>query len=346
MARPFTLTTERLSITMLGREHITEFTRYRNLDAIARYQDWPLPFTRDHAHRLVDQLEALSGPTAGGWVQLAIERDGELIGDLAVWLDDHESVAMVGYTLAPEHHGLGYASEALGALVDWLFHRRRVHRIAATIDPRNLASARVLEHCGFEYEGTARSAALVRGEWSDDARFSLLEPDWTTWRARPTDAPDEVRLTEVTPDNLRAVLRIDRSFSQRDLVAPVAASLAQALVPPVTHGETMVPWVRVIEADGELAGFVMLAEPTRREPHPYLWRLVIDRRYQRRGIGERALREIARLRHAAGATHLDVSYVPAVSGSPEPFYLRLGFVPTGRVEDGEVEARLDLSTVG
>ncbi|MDJ0769146.1 MAG: GNAT family N-acetyltransferase [Ilumatobacter sp.] len=341
----FRLDTERLEIRPLSREHITEFARYRNLDEVARYQDWQLPYTRDLAHELVDQCQSLGGPSPGHWVQLALEADRTLVGDVAVWLDDDAQFATIGYTLAPERQGSGYAVEAVEAIVEWLFLRRRVHRIAATLDPRNLASARVLERCGFVYVGTARGAAFVRGEWADDTRFSVLADEWRRWRGRPTGPAGSVELVAVTDANVRAVGELDRAFSQRELVAPVLVSLAQALVPPIRGGMPLEPWYRAIEADGELAGFVMLAEPHEGVPHPYLWRFLVDVRHQGRGIGRTAIDRIARERRRAGATHLAVSWVPDAVGSPARFYERLGFVPTGRVEHGEVEALLDLATL-
>jgi len=342
--RPFRLQAERFTIRPLGRDDITAFTSYRKSPDVARYQDWPMPYTRDLAHALVDDMERLGGPTPGEWVQLAIDPGAGLVGDVAVWLDDAGTFAMIGYTLAAEHQGHGYATEAVSAVIEWLFRRRKVHRIAATIDPRNLASARVLERCGFEYVGTARSAALARGEWSDDARFSLLRPDWTTWRERPTAPPADVRLVEITAENVGSVGAIERTFSQRDLVAPVFVSLAQALVPPTVSSGPITPWFRAIEADGDLTGFVMMAEPHDGNEDPYLWRFVIDHRHQGRGIGRRALEQIITERRAAGHTGITVSYVDDAVGSPARFYERLGFVPTGRIEDGETEARLDLST--
>jgi RimJ/RimL family protein N-acetyltransferase len=340
--RRFRLDTARLRIRVLDRGDLTEFTRYRNIGAIARYQDWPLPYTRDLAHQLLDELELLTGPTGGGWVQLALDDGSGIIGDLAVWLDADLTLATIGYTLAPQHHGKGYAAEAVGAIVDWLFTRKRVHRITATIDPRNLASARVLERCGFEHVGTARSAALVRGEWTDDSRFSLLEPDRRAWVERPTGPPREVTLVEITSDNVLAVGDIDGSFSQQDLVAPVLVSLAQAFRPRTVRGDTIRPWLRAIEADGDLVGFVMMAEPYDGQPFPYLWRFLIEHRHQGRGIGRRAILEIARHRRREGCTHLRVNFVPDVPGSPAGFYESLGFERTGVVEHGEVEALLDL----
>ena len=341
--RRFELQTERLTIRMLGRDDVTAFTHYRKLPDVAHYQNWPMPYTRDLAHELADEMETLGGPSADRWVQLALEAAGGMVGDVAVWLDADSSLAMIGYTVDPDFQGQGYAVEAVEAVIAWLFRRKHVHRIAATIDPRNLASARVLERCGFEYVGTARSSAFVRGEWTDDARFSLLEPDWKSWCKRPADAPKHVELVAVDAENVRAVGQIEPAFSQRGLVGPVLISLAEALVPPIEDGAQVVPWYRAISADGELVGFVMMAEPNAAEPHPYLWRLVVDVRHQGRSIGRRALEQIIADRRAAGHTALTVSYVADQPGSPARFYERLGFVPTGRVEDGEIEAMLDLS---
>ncbi len=338
--RPFRLHTDRLAIRMLTHDDVTAFTHYRKLPDVARFQDWPMPYTRDLAHELVDEMDSLGGPTPGVWVQLAVDAADGMVGDVAVWLDSDATLAMIGYTLDPDHHGRGYAVEAVDAVIEWLFRRRRVHRIGATIDPRNLASARVLERCGFEYVGTARSSAFVRDEWTDDARFSLLEPDWRAWHKRNSNAPEIVELVEITSDNVREVGEIERSFSQRQLVAPVTVSLAEALVPPTVRGDLIRPWYRAIAADGELVGFVMVAEPTGSSPHPYLWRLVIDRCHQGRGIGRRAVEQIIADRRTAGHAGLKVSYVEHVVGSPSRFYERLGFVPTGKIDDGETEAIL------
>jgi RimJ/RimL family protein N-acetyltransferase len=323
-------------IRRLDRRDITALTRYRNNPDVAQYQDWPLPYTRDHAHTLLDNLDDTNGPTPTAWVQLAItEADDRFIGDLAVWLDETGALAMIGYTLAPRHQSKGYATEAVAALLDWLT-AHGVHRIAATLDPGNLASARVLERCGFRYTGTARSAALVRGTWEDDARFEILADEWKTWRrAKPVK---RVELREITEQNVREVLQLDRAFSQRGFVSSVAQSYGDALVIHEHDGEPVVPWYRAIYADGRPAGFLMIAEPQSSMPHPYLWRFMVDWRYQRRGVGRRALRLLAEQRAATGATHLVLGCVAGVPGSPEPFYRRLGFRPTGHINEwGETE---------
>jgi diamine N-acetyltransferase len=68
--------------------------------------------------------------------------------------------------------------------------------------------------------------------------------------------------------------------------------------------------------------------------------LIIDERYQRRGYSAEVARQIAGLVRAEGATELLTSYLPE-PGAPAGFYQRLGFVPTGDIdENGEIVMRL------
>ena len=126
-------------------------------------------------------------------------------------------------------------------------------------------------------------------------------------------------------------------------MAPMARSLAQALVPPTRDGHRIIPWIRAVQADGEIVGFMMLSAVSPGEPQPYLWRFLIDRRHQRRGVGGRAIRLLIDQLRAEGHEALLLSFVDA-PGGPGPFYEKLGFVPTGSIEDGELEARLELSS--
>jgi len=74
----------------------------------------------------------------------------------------------------------------------------------------------------------------------------------------------------------------------------------------------------------------------------YLWRFLIDRMHQRRGIGERAITLIVDEARRAGIDRMYTSFVDE-RGGPEPFYERLGFERTGRLVDGEIEAVLRVS---
>ena len=148
-------------------------------------------------------------------------------------------------------------------------------------------------------------------------------------------------LVGITVDNERVVSRLKTHKTQESFVAPMAWSFTDALFPEVVDGAPVVPWMRAVVADGEIVGFVMVALSTEAHPEPFLWRLLIDRMHQRRGIGARALDLVADDCRARGDRSLLTSWTEG-KGSPRDFYLRYGFEPTGRVVDGETEARIEL----
>ncbi len=329
--------TERVTVRAMRPDDVATFVAYRNDPEVARYQDWTLPYTGELAHQLIDGMDDLGGPVDGQWVQLAIDVGGTLAGDLGVHLDAEARTATLGFTLDPAHQGLGYATEAAGGLIDRLFEQLDVHRVAATVDPGNLASARLLERLGFSYEGRGLKSAYVRGEWVDDDRYAILAEGRRSWRERATEPPATVRLVEITRDNLDAVRRLATHRSQQRFVATVEQSFTDAFVPEAVDGHPVTPWLRAIEADGVPVGFLMLALRTAEHPEAFLWRFLVDARHQGRGIGRRALRLVAEELEADGDTALTTSWVPG-RGSPAGFYEGLGFVPTGRMLDDEVEA--------
>lgn len=159
----------------------------------------------------------------------------------------------------------------------------------------------------------------------------MTEEKTTSENTQPTD-DSPITLRPVTKDNLGDILRLKVKPEQEKFVAGNAVSIAQA------HYEEKA-WYRAVYAGETPIGFVMVYEDPEANEY-FLWRFMIDARYQGHHFGERALRQlIDRIRHLPGATELLVSYVPE-AGSPEPFYTRVGFVPTGEVQDDEVVMRL------
>lgn len=335
---PLPIATARLLLRCMRPDDAEAFAAYRSHPEVACYQGWEVPYPPERARRLLDDQADLPGPTPGAWVQLAVDVGSALAGDVAVHLDAAAAVAEVGYTLDPVHQGRGYAVEAVGAVVDALF-ARGVHRVEAVVDPANRASRRVLERLGFEREGVARQAHHDGGGWTDDERWGLLRDDRAAWRNRPTGRPATVRLVDLHGCARRyAALRVHPT--QEHLVATVSASYADALFPEADDaGTPLVPWLRGVEADGEPAGFVLCAEPTPTFPEPFLWRLLIDRRHQGRGIGATVIASLVARYGGLGYRSLLTSWVPG-PGTPEGFYLGLGFAATGEVVDDEVTGRL------
>jgi RimJ/RimL family protein N-acetyltransferase len=310
----------------------------------AQFQSWVPPYPIEKARDDVERLAAMDGPTNDEWFGLVIADPvtDEVYGDVVMKLGWGGRSCEVGYTLDPAHRGKGYATEALERVLECLFTDVAVTRVHASLHPDNVASMRVLERCGFLYEGTARQAYWVGDVCTDDPLFGLLRADWEAWRSRPRNRPTLVELVEINQENFNATYNLVTHHSQRRFVAPMPRSFSNALVPERDpNGGTTIPWFRAVAADGVIVGFVMLAESTPTNPDPYLWRLLIDRMHQQRGIGTMVLHLLADRCRALGHNSLEVSWVEG-HGSPVPFYTRHGFVPTGRIVEGETEARLSL----
>lgn len=334
------LHTSRLVIRAFEPTDVDALYARRNHPEVAKWQTWTLPYTREQAQDLVEHLVAMDGPTTDEWWMgvMAIEGTGEVVGDVAINLTWNSRCAEIGYTLAREHWGHGYATEASAAVVEYLFEQVGVTRIAGTLHPENLASAMVLERLGFTHEGHTRLSYWVGDDNSDDWIYGLTRPEWEAWRDRASGPPGEVTLEEIHPDDVRAVGALRTHKTQETFVAPMAASFAHALFPEEVDGAPVVPWMRAIVAEGNPVGFVMLALTTPHHPEPYLWRLLVDRMHQRRGIGGRALDLVEDACREMGDRTILTSWVPG-RGSPEPFYLGRGYQPTGQIVDGEIEGR-------
>jgi len=145
--------------------------------------------------------------------------------------------------------------------------------------------------------------------------------------------PSIITLREITRDTVRDLCKLEVAAEQRSYVAPVAVSIAEAHFSPEA-------WFRAIYAGEEPVGFVMLSLKPE-VPDYFLWRLLIDTRHQGRGYGRATLDLIAEHVRSLGASELQTTAVPG-EHSPQPFYERYGFVPTGVIEEGEVQLRLAL----
>jgi len=330
------LRTGRLVIRAMRPDDGEALWRRRNDPAAAEFQDWIMPFPRARADEIARECAAMEGPQNDEWWMAAIDlaESGETIGDLAVHVENDGHTAEIGYTLASAHWQKGYAVEAAEALVAYLFEEFGADRVWGALHPDNRPSAMVLERVGMIFEGHTRLSYWLGGDGSDDWVYGMLRDDWEAWRNRQRAAPVEVRLVEVTPGNLTEVFNLRTHKSQEAFVAPMARSLAQALLPGEHEGKPIEPWLRAIEADGEIVGFMMVALVDGNDP--YLWRLLVDRMHQRRGVASRAMDRLEDEMRAMGAEYLGVGFGEG-RGSPGPFYLARGFEVTGH--DGETKAR-------
>jgi diamine N-acetyltransferase len=154
-----------------------------------------------------------------------------------------------------------------------------------------------------------------------------------------------VSLCEITEANRPEVELLAVTADQDGYVAGVAESLVEAAATPAAR-----PWYRAIYLGTEPVGFVMISDgipegyPEYLGPY-FLWRLLIDARWQGQGIASAALDLVVDyVRTRPNADALLTSVVPGPD-SPIGFYLRYGFSSTGQVFGGEDVLELPLAGV-
>ena len=96
-------------------------------------------------------------------------------------VDRYEGSGEIGYWLGARHHGNGYGTEALRAVVDFAFNRLKLRRLEAGVFDGNPSSGRLLEKLGFRHEGLKVKAKRAKstGEIHDEHLYGLLREEYS-----------------------------------------------------------------------------------------------------------------------------------------------------------------------
>jgi RimJ/RimL family protein N-acetyltransferase len=174
--------TERLTLRPATSDDVEAVWRYRRVDEVSRWLT-AAPTTLDGFRHYFDQPDRMAKT-------LVVEREGEVIGDLMVDIGspyaqaevraDAEHVqAELGWCLAPEHTGRGYAKEAVRAMFRLCFEDLGLRRVVAGCFAGNEPSWRLMERLGMRRESHAVRESLHRnGEWMDGFVYALLRDEW------------------------------------------------------------------------------------------------------------------------------------------------------------------------
>jgi RimJ/RimL family protein N-acetyltransferase len=146
---------------------------------------WSRPPMTDpsEAEDLIAEIERhAAADTLLQWI-IARREDDLAIGSCTLFRFEREHRrAEIGYILRRDHWGRGLATEALEALFAHAFGALGLHRLEADVDPRNVASIRLVERLGFKREGHLRERYFVGSEIQDSAMYGLLAREWVARR--------------------------------------------------------------------------------------------------------------------------------------------------------------------
>jgi len=175
------LETPRLILRPFQDSDLEPFVAYRSDPEVARYQGWDMPYSVDKAIEFIAEMKLAQPVLQARWYQLAIElkQGAPLIGDCAFHaLANDARQAEIGFTLARSYQGQGYATEAVTRLLDYLFRDLGLHRVVASCDIDNLASARLLERVGMRGEAHFVENIWFKGAWGSEYLYALLQREW------------------------------------------------------------------------------------------------------------------------------------------------------------------------
>lgn len=174
------ITTNRLTLRPIEKKDAESIFQYRSDIIVNKYQGW-IPKSIDEVDDFIANKVSRTIDVTDTWFQfvIIISNENKLIGDIGIhFIGTNNMQVEIGCTIRKDFQGKGYATEALEAIIHFLFTTLKKHRIIASADPRNTASIRLVERLGFKKEAHFKESLLLHGEWVDDSIFAILKKDW------------------------------------------------------------------------------------------------------------------------------------------------------------------------
>ncbi|HEV8199740.1 MAG TPA: GNAT family protein [Candidatus Polarisedimenticolia bacterium] len=151
---------------------------YLSDPAVTELTSYPV-ITRPMVEAMIERAETRwAAGDVSKW-GVALPPDDRLVGTCGFndWSPPHRW-AELAYDLARPQWGTGLMSQAVTAVLDWIYRQDLVDRVQAFVRADNARSERLLERHGFVREGRLRSFRVCRGEPHDFHIYSLLRSDW------------------------------------------------------------------------------------------------------------------------------------------------------------------------
>lgn len=133
----------------------------------------PYPYTKNDA---INFIKAMLEADKNNTFAFAITVENKVVGSIGVFRKDniHTLTAEMGYYIAESFWGKGLGTSAVRQMSNYIFNNTNIIRIFAEPFAYNIASCRILEKAGFEYEGTLRMNAVKNGVVLDMKMYSII----------------------------------------------------------------------------------------------------------------------------------------------------------------------------
>ena len=143
------------------------------------YLTWEKHKSIEETQELVTRwIEAYNELSTYNWI-IELKDTHEAIGNIsAVKIDEKIEAVEIGYCMGSKWWGNGYMPEALTEVINYLFSKVKLNRIAACHDVNNPKSGRVMDKAGMKTEGIMRQTGKAKGKLYDKKWHSILRSEW------------------------------------------------------------------------------------------------------------------------------------------------------------------------
>jgi RimJ/RimL family protein N-acetyltransferase len=170
----------KISLRSLEKEDVEYLVKYTNNPELNKYSGPYIASTVEGANKYIDECN--KGIEEKKYFRFGMYKNShKLVGVIGFFdLDDKLKKGEVGFWVAKEYWGNGYATEALNLMTKYIFEELYFHKIFVFFHEKNSAVARILEKCGYEKEGLAKNSVYNGSEYYDEIIFTKVNTTTTT----------------------------------------------------------------------------------------------------------------------------------------------------------------------
>ena len=214
-----TIETSRLILRRAVRDDAEPmFRNWASDSEVTKYLTWPTYEKVETAHQILDLwVGEYEKPNYYQWM-IVLKELGEPIGSISVVRqNDRVEEAEIGYCIGSHWWHKGIMTEALNAVIEYLFIEVGMNRVAARHDPNNPHSGGVMRKCGMKYEGTHRACDRNNQGICDAAQYAILRSEWKRPRhfAEGIVYTDDAELVQEVYQRYNEDTRLNKSRAAR-----------------------------------------------------------------------------------------------------------------------------------
>ena len=175
-----TIETNRLILRKVQKEDAEPmFRNWASDPLVTKYLTWPTHESIAVTEMVIENwFREYEKENYYQWI-IELKEQEEPIGSISVVRqNDRIAEAEIGYCIGSRWWHRGIVSEALSAVIEYLFTEVGMNRISARHDPNNPNSGGVMRKCGMKYEGTSRSSDRNNQGICDAAHYAILRSEW------------------------------------------------------------------------------------------------------------------------------------------------------------------------